>query len=591
MESDTNRLQFDPTTFEHVERLTQGKQGVVGIVRIQDTLYVYKISQYMNHLCEHEYLMMKALESLHEYCPHFCRAVALINCSLHPHFRDGDSIENPFTSHPQSIILPVLLMEYIPKSIAFLSMIDDTSIPLSRVFSVLKQTLAATTIAQRSVGFVHYDLHALNILLRVTHVNTVHMYILNHEQSIVIPTYGFSPAIIDYGFSRANNMQKQPLSCSLAFTDSGYMSPMFDAVADMRVLLVSLTDDLISKRPLGHRVQRFVSLVYNLFKELPIDWESGWDVRDEPAVIDQLFEYIENIEEESPLFHQYAHFCLDMLQSIIELPICSSTQEGSLRELEETYTIMVRAFLGIEHLIQNTFYALYTFRCITNLVRLHMASYLSESDTIRQDAVIQFSTGLEKIMYDIAKISPEKLHKTISVELLLCSIVAFVEQFEWQIQRLTNKLYTTKKREYAQMKVNNISDILCMLDIVFPDTYQFEESTEIRVFDAINKSESSFQLPTQYISILNEIEPFERSTYLRAMYDMINEDDSDDDNEDGEEGEGVREDEDEGVREGVREGEGEGVVVESIDDMSHIEEKDNLVQKAIQNAVSSVCSS
>ena len=58
-----------------------GKQGIVGILSTKENkkvFYVFKISQTINHLINHEISVMKSLNEISNYCPHFCRGVDII---------------------------------------------------------------------------------------------------------------------------------------------------------------------------------------------------------------------------------------------------------------------------------------------------------------------------------------------------------------------------------------------------------------------------------------------------------------------------------------------------------------------------------
>ena len=52
-------------SLKHIKKLEQGKQGITGLVEVQDSgeIIVYKISQYMNYLPDHEYNILKGLKS------------------------------------------------------------------------------------------------------------------------------------------------------------------------------------------------------------------------------------------------------------------------------------------------------------------------------------------------------------------------------------------------------------------------------------------------------------------------------------------------------------------------------------------------
>ena len=73
-----------------------GKQGLVGIMKLKDdpsVSYVFKVSQYVNYLVQHELTVMKSLNGLSSYCPHFCKGVGGILADVDPNSRKNG---NPF---------------------------------------------------------------------------------------------------------------------------------------------------------------------------------------------------------------------------------------------------------------------------------------------------------------------------------------------------------------------------------------------------------------------------------------------------------------------------------------------------------------
>ena len=66
-----------------------GKQGFVGLLNLKNKngkkmKYVFKISQYINYLIHHESIIMKGLNELSPYCPHFCKSIGTILCNVDP---------------------------------------------------------------------------------------------------------------------------------------------------------------------------------------------------------------------------------------------------------------------------------------------------------------------------------------------------------------------------------------------------------------------------------------------------------------------------------------------------------------------------
>ena len=100
--------------FEFIKKFSsQGKQGVTGLIKIlklNDT-FVYKSSQYINFLGRHEYKLMKSLEDLSEFCPHFCKALKMFTCKVHPEFVKQENIFRKDCKYP--IKTDLVIQEFI----------------------------------------------------------------------------------------------------------------------------------------------------------------------------------------------------------------------------------------------------------------------------------------------------------------------------------------------------------------------------------------------------------------------------------------------------------------------------------------------
>src|SRR5690606_904341 len=92
-----------------------GKQGIAGlgtITSIPGSKIVFKYSQYMNYLAHHEISVMKSLNSVSLYCPHFCRGIGAVICNI-----DSSTKSDPFNQYAKHTIeKEVILMEHISKS-------------------------------------------------------------------------------------------------------------------------------------------------------------------------------------------------------------------------------------------------------------------------------------------------------------------------------------------------------------------------------------------------------------------------------------------------------------------------------------------
>ena len=80
----------------------QGKQGIVGKLTVKENKkkIIFKISQCINFLANHELMIMKGLAELNNYCPHYCKAIGILNCDIEP----DRKAKNPFKIKTQKVL-------------------------------------------------------------------------------------------------------------------------------------------------------------------------------------------------------------------------------------------------------------------------------------------------------------------------------------------------------------------------------------------------------------------------------------------------------------------------------------------------------
>jgi hypothetical protein len=483
-----------------------GKQGIVGVLKLQeDDSCVYKISKYMNYLVDHEYLVMKSLNDLKNYCPHFCKVYGKVQKQVDPSYK---RIDNPFeinSKHP--VTQDVLLMEYIPKKKLynlFKSRVSDDII-----YSQIKQVLMAISIAQQKKEFVHYDLHSQNIIVKDCDKDDVFLYVLDEHNQFCIPTYGHYPVIIDFGYSYTGDMKGGPCFPTTAHTDVGFMSCLFDARADPKLFLVTISDELEQKRPSKNsRILR--NIIKNIFKPLEIDWESGWDNVDQLSAADCVSQAIESDNVNSKLFEKYNHFCVDILHSLITLPL----KPKSHKNLHKAYKTMIKEFCKIEKEIGSSFYNLYLFKVIVDCIRKIRKKY--ENKETQKEALKEFKTVLFEKTREVANFcNPKKIH----YEKLFVSILVFASNMEGILYQIISARMVEKNEEYDQMQLKTIEQIFGVIEVNIPDNYVFNENTKIHVFDCVNEKYEKITLLTEkYNEYLTNIHPMLRGSALYDIY-------------------------------------------------------------------------
>lgn len=488
-----------------------GKQGIVGILKTKDTNteLVYKISQYINYLVQHEYTVMNGLNDLSIYCPHFCKSIGVTVCNIDSRYKNG--IENPFiinTKYP--IEKEILLMENIAHSCKFYNYIRSSKVKEDILYPIIKQVLMGISIAQMKKKFTHYDLHSLNVMIKKCDPDVVFLYILDSETQIVVPTRGQYPVIIDFGFSYINDMEDGPLWPSMGHTDVGFMSDRFDWVADPKLFLVTVSAEIKHIRK-SNTSKKFRNLVKKIFSPLSIDWYSGWDTHKKKAAMDYVSNYLYAYKNtKSKVFDKYEPYCLDLIQSLIILPL----EYQSYDDIFISYEAFVKEFIKIEEFIGNIYSNLYILKGIVDFAREVQHDYLN--DEKRNDAIGYFRRCLhERINKVTSFCSPKNIH----YEIMLCSLLEFSRKMEGFLYNIIKNTMNTKNKEYNKLKYKSVQQIYKVIEDTIPEEYVYNDNTKLFVFDTVKQKTLVIKIPQQKIQHINSITNTEKGRFL---YNIIN---------------------------------------------------------------------
>lgn len=502
-------LTFDQT-FEK-----PGKQGLVGLLkptepvtdeRGKELKYVFKISQYINYLIQHEYTVMKALNDIAPYCPHFCKAIGTLLCEIDPQARKKG---NPFlitTKHP--IEKEIILTEHIDNSCKLYNYIRSKKISDTVIYSTIKQVLMGIAIAQKKKQFTHYDLHSYNIMMKKCNKDVVFLYVIDEENQFLVPTHGHYPVIIDFGFSYIKDLEDGPAWPSMAHTDVGFMSDRYDWVADPKLFLVTVAKEIRDKRR-NKKANKFRRIVKNIFGRLQIDWESGWDLFEKKGASDYVTEMLQDYNINSNLFDNYDHYCIDLIQSLIILPI----EEQKYSNIDESYTTFLKEFIKIENEIGNPFYNLYILKGIVDVAREVRVDYLRESS--RKKAIAYFRQSVfERINCVADYCSPKGIH----FERMLCSLLCLSKNVEGVLFDVVEARMMEKKKTYDKLPLQSTEQIYGAIEANISDKYVFNENTTVFVMNCISEDCSRLELTPEICKEVNDTHPLAKGMYLYSVF-------------------------------------------------------------------------
>jgi hypothetical protein len=427
------------------------------------------------------------------FCPHFCRSVGAIMCDVDPNKRKSG---NPFeitTKYP--VEKEVLLTEYVENAHKFFNYILSSKIDEKILYSVVKQTLLAICVAQRK-KFTHYDLHSDNIMMKKCDKDLVFLYNFG-DKKYAVPTYGHYPIIIDFGFSYAQDMEGQPMWCTLNQTDAGFMCDRFDAIADPKLFLITVSDEIYQQRQ-TKKGKILRNITKNLFGRLPVCFETGWDNFSEKSASDKLLRKMDK-HKISKLFLECGYECLDIIQSLITLPL----KKRSYKNVSLEYLTFLKEFKKIEDEISSPFYCMYILKGIVDVARQVMDDYKKKDS--RKQAVDFFSKAVFERIDSVAKYCSPKIDH----EKMLCALLCFSRSAEGMIFERVMKREKTKQKMYEKMPVKTAEEMYEIINENIPDEYEYNENTKFFMVD----------VPTETCEIFSE--KIAENPSAENLYDIV----------------------------------------------------------------------
>lgn len=473
-----------------------GKQGILGLLNPKNQSeieYVFKFSQSINYLIQHEISIMNSLQDISQYCPNFCRSIGMIYCEIDP------TNTNPFSKDSKYLIeKEVLLMEHLDNSYKYYNYIMSSSINEDIIFSILKQTLLAVSLAQKKKKFTHYDLHSNNIMVKKCSKNLVVLYILDNNVRYVVPTLGYYPIIIDFGFSYTDELSGRYLYSSMNHTDMGFTSDRFDPYADTKIFLVTVSDEIHSKFK-SKNSSKLVNITKNIFDKIPLDWSSGWDQDTKKSANDYVIDLVSGYFTQSVLFTDYCYDCMDLINSLIELPL----KNFNYSKIDISFSTFITEFAKIEKEVGNPYYCLYILKCIIDTARDVKKDY--ENKETRATALKYFKESICEKIDSIVKFC---LLKRLHFEKLLCGLFCFVKDVEGVLFDAMQYRSRKKEKIYSNIPLSDIDEIFSVIDINIEDKYIFNQDTVVLCINAMTETCSTHKLDDTQIQHINSFKNY-----------------------------------------------------------------------------------
>ena len=485
LKTDNNWYSFKSTFSE------QGKQGYVGILDLDDieSDCVFKTSQRFNYLVKHEYLIMKSLRDIKQCCPYFGLGYGILKFDCDFNYKNKRNIFD--CENSKHFINSAVLMQNYRNLKDFTEFIYERKSDNDVIFSTVKMVLCALSISQNLKDFCHYDLHSSNILMCECDKDLVMVHNLDNNNSICVPTNGFIPKIIDYGFSYCKDMENKNFYATLAHTDVGMMSCTNDFMSDLKLFLISTSYDIKYRHT--NSSDKYRNIVQNIFRRLDIDWKHGWDNYERIGASDHIIQLIENVKHPSKIFKDYDYHCIDILQSLIVLPL----RQYNTKNLKLSYQAFLVEFNKIEVTIKSTIIHLYIFKIIVDIARELKKSYKKNKTETVQKFKLKLLSGIDKL---VSFFNP----KNINYEKMLCSLYVFAECCEGVLYDQIQLKLEEQDEEYSKLKISTPEQIYACIEVNIPNTYVYNKNSKFLILDSSENNRQSITNPHPFlIKLLN----------------------------------------------------------------------------------------
>jgi hypothetical protein len=496
-----------------------GKQGYTGVLEDKEKKsVVFKVSKKIDFNTEHEYAVLSRLNDL-AFCPNFTKVFNLIEQQVEPVVPKNTSPFIVTSKYP--ILKKVILEEFVPGQKLYHHITQGT-VKTEVIYNVIKQTLCAIATGQSLANLTHYDLHSDNVMLTPCDSNIVYLYTFNDELAFAVPTHGYTSKIIDFGFSFIDKLRGKYLNTTMGHTDIGFVSDRFDWVADPKLFLISIKDELEKNRK-GTKV--FSNIVKNLFSGLTVDWECGWDDFGGKSAADALNKELEKKckVNNTKVFERYITYAVDMLCNLIVLPF----EQKSYEDLFISYSAFVKEFTKIEEHISSSQYNLFILKSIVDSARKHKELYLED----KENGINAFRKDVNHAILSVSKFcSPRGIH----FEKMLVSLYTFASCAEGYFHHFMKKKMSQKYEEYENIPVKGILDIIQILNVNLEDNYIYSEDTRLIVVDTNQNLQKEIDLNEDVIEVVNaapkELKGLLLYNYY-VNYDQRNDEEDDEQNE------------------------------------------------------------
>ena len=220
-------------------------------------------------------------------------------------------------------------------------------------------------------------------------------------------------------------------------------------------------------------------------------------------------EELEDCNEPSELFKEYDIYCIDLLQSLIPLPL----QKQDYTNIKQSYKVFLSEWIKIEGQISSHFYNMYILKGVIDAARTVGSAYHRSST--RPDALKTFKSCILSRVDEVAKFCNPK---NVNYDKMLCAILVFAKNLEGFLYDVLNKRMEEKQKQYKKLPLQSVEQMYGAIEANIPDDYEYNKNTIITIINDMNETTTVYEIPEEHIDEINELHPMARGTFIYDLY-------------------------------------------------------------------------
>lgn len=486
----------------------------------KDINFIWKVCESWDYTIFAEYNIMKRLEEMFEWNPHFVRAYKLVELPIHPSFSHEPKKYVPFNSKNKLEDATVkrmcknqfLLMEELCDHLSvydYFYMVNDRKDgnKVNNILcSIIMQTLISNYNANKYCDFTHYDFHTSNILMEETDDN-FRLYI-SEDFTHFVKTYGLTIVAIDTGYSYAdvlsNKSEETNNTIDTCITNfhTGYTPICSNVNHDFRTFLLNIAWDYPKDSSETKNMRNNINdLVTKWYKNKHIDMKTGWLKmnRDKIFVLKKYINDITKLCSKKSVLYDYSVQCFDVLSHLLRLPFKEHSEEPINMKLHsEKFSNLYNAFIRIENKCGTSS----TFKKFVwkNVVHIYK---MSNIDTFESNLKV-FLDEYEIVVNEFNYMS------------LYNGFKEYIPLYEHAVVKAFECINKQNETDFA--KVPKPVEIIKQMEKLFNPNFELRRDDIVFVYDSIKRRKSVIEIPSDKLDEFNSLNHANKTEYLLKLY-------------------------------------------------------------------------